>query len=160
MDVRIGERRKMNEKKVLAYNRVEEPVLQMLKEEFDVSFFLAGQENEPDFKEALAQAEGIIGLALKVDEQLLSQAPRVKIVSNVSVGYDNLDLTAMSKRGVMATNTPGVLTDTVADAIFGLLIATARRIPELHNHVKSGNWTEPLSAEFMVMMCIIKHLAS
>lgn len=83
-----------------------------------------------------------------VDRQLLDQGPKLKVVSNVSVGYNNLDLEQLGKRNIMATNTPGVLTDTVADTIFGLLIATARRLPELDQFVKNGEWqTEAVENE-------------
>ncbi len=88
----------------------------------------------------LQEAEGIIGLELPVNDELLSHAPNLKIVSNVSVGYNNLDLEALKKRNIMATNTPEVLTDTVADTVFGILVATARRLPELDQYVKNGQW--------------------
>lgn len=75
-----------------------------------------------------------------IDEELLQNAPNLKVVSNVSVGYNNFDLEAMKKRGVMGTNTPYVLDDTVADLTFALMLATARRIAELDHWVKSGKW--------------------
>ena len=80
-----------------------------------------------------------------MDAQLLDQAPLLKVVSNISVGYDNLDVTELTRRGILATNTPDVLTETTADTIFGLLIATARRIPELDKYVKEGQWNSRLS---------------
>lgn len=135
-------------RKVIAYNRVEKPVLEKLKEKYDTQFFKdIDTTSHPGFLEHLHESEGIIGLDLKVNEELLNKAPRLKVVSNVSVGYNNLDLDALRKKGVMATNTPGVLTDTVADSIFGILVATARRIPELDQFVKSGQWTHTLEAE-------------
>ncbi|MEN1967482.1 D-glycerate dehydrogenase [Lentibacillus sp. N15] len=133
----------MKKKKVIAYNRVEKPVLQALKEKYDVRFFKdIDTKTDPAFLAWLQEAEGIIGLELKVDQELLEQAPNLKIVSNVSVGYNNLDMEQLNKRGIMATNTPDVLTDTVADTIFGILIATARRIPELDQLVKNGEWKQ------------------
>ncbi|MFC2949635.1 2-hydroxyacid dehydrogenase [Virgibacillus sediminis] len=135
-------------KKVLAYNRVEKPVLDQLEKEFDVRFFKnIDVDKDPEFLEWLGEAEGIIGLALPVTKQLLDRAPNLKIVSNVSVGYDNLDISELTERNIIATNTPDILTDTVADTVFGLIISAARRIPELDNKVKSGNWTEPLGPE-------------
>ncbi|WP_174614367.1 2-hydroxyacid dehydrogenase [Virgibacillus ihumii] len=129
-------------KKVLAYNRVEKPVLEELKDKYDVQFFKnVDTRNDTEFLNFLHDAEGIIGLELPVDRELLQRAPNLKIISNVSVGYNNLDLDALKEMNVMATNTPGVLTDTVADTAFGILIAAARRIPELDNYVKNGNWT-------------------
>src|SRR5699024_5977797 len=135
--------------RVIAYNRVEKPVLKRLKETYDKQFFKdVDTSSDPDFIKYLKETEGIIGLDLNVDRALLNRAPKLKIVSNVSVGYNNLDLDALREYGVMATNTPGVLTDTVADNIFGILIAAARRIPELDHYVKSGKWNQTLGDEF------------
>lgn len=135
-------------KKVIVYERLEQPVFEKLREKFDVKFFknIDPKTNE-EFLAALKEAEGIIGLELQVDKWLLDRAPNLKIVSNVSVGYNNLDIEEMTKRNIMATNTPDVLTDTVADAIFGLLISTARRIPELDQMVKAREWTAALEPE-------------
>ncbi|MDS9473093.1 D-glycerate dehydrogenase [Sporosarcina pasteurii] len=76
----------------------------------------------------------------RIDERLLSHAPNLKVVSNVSVGYNNFDVEAMRKRNVIGTNTPHVLNETVADLAFALLLASARRIVELDKFVKAGNW--------------------
>ncbi|ALX50264.1 2-hydroxyacid dehydrogenase [Lentibacillus amyloliquefaciens] len=128
-------------KKIVAYNRVEQPVLDDLKEKYDVGFFKnIDTKKDPEFLEHLSEAEGIIGLETPVDRELLDNAPNLKVISNVSVGYNNLELNEMTKRKVMGTNTPGILTDTVADAVFSILTATARRIPELDNFVKNGHW--------------------
>ena len=94
----------------------------------------------PEFLHELKNANGILGSGLKVDGKLLENAPQLKIVSNISVGYDNLHLSALSARGIMATNTPEVLNDSVADTIIGLILSTARRMPELDQFVKTGQW--------------------
>ncbi|MGM8213658.1 2-hydroxyacid dehydrogenase [Virgibacillus sp. W0430] len=135
-------------KKVIAYTRVSKSVREQLKKKYEVTYFENYEYiNDPEFLKALKEASGIIGLELKVTEELLNYAPNLEIVSNVSVGYDNLDINAMTKRNIMATNTPGVLTNTVADAVFGIMLATARRIPELNTFVKNGNWKEYLQLE-------------
>ncbi|MFB6469252.1 2-hydroxyacid dehydrogenase [Cytobacillus sp. Hz8] len=127
--------------KVVVYKKVDKKVLEFLQNTLDVTYFEdLDPQTYPIFREKLKTAEGILGAGLKVDKGLLDQAPHLKIVCNTSVGYDNLDLAAMTERKVMATNTPGVLNDTVADAIFGLLLSTARRIPELDHQVKIGQW--------------------
>lgn len=140
-------------KKVIAYNRVEKPVLEALQKKYDVTFVKnIDTQNDAAFLKKLGEVEGIIGLELPVDKKLLDHAPHLKIVSNVSVGYNNLDIEQLTKRNIMATNTPDVLTDTVADTVFGILIATARRIPELDQLVKSGGWiTEAVSPEHFGM---------
>jgi len=134
-------------KKVVAVNRVEPDVLEMLEKVVDVTSFtgITSTEDE-EFVAALKDADGVIGLDLQVDDKLLDLAPNVKIFSNVSVGYNNLDIDALTRRKVMATNTPDVLNETVADTIFGLLIATARRMPELDHYVKSRKWKNTLSS--------------
>src|SRR5699024_9630919 len=128
-------------KKVIVYNRLEKPVLERLKKNYDVHFFKdIDPKTDEDFHHHLQDTDGIMGLELNVDKKLLDHAPNLKIVSNVSVGYNNLDVEELTKRGILATNTPDVLNDTVADTIFGILMAAARRIPELDQYVKSGNW--------------------
>jgi len=139
----------MVKKKIIAYERVEKPVLNQLKEKFDVNFFKnVDTKNDKEFLEQLKYTEGIIGLELVVDKHLLDNAPNLKVVSNVSVGYNNLDIDELTKRNIMATNTPDVLTDTVADTVFSLVLATARRIPELDYYVKSRQWKESLTSEY------------
>ena len=79
-------------------------------------------------------------LSDKVDRELLEAAPNLKIVSNLAVGYNNIDIHAAHERGVMVTNTPDVLTESTADLTFALLLATARRIIEAEQSVRSGDW--------------------
>ena len=80
-------------------------------------------------------------LTEKVDERVLKAAPDLRIVANVAVGFDNLDIPAGTAAGVVMTNTPGVLDDTTADLAFALLMAAARRIVEGDRMMRSGNWT-------------------
>jgi gluconate 2-dehydrogenase len=84
--------------------------------------------------------EGIILAGIEVDEDLLRHAPKLRVVSNMSVGYNNFNIEAMKARNVIGTNTPGVLDDTVADLIFALILSAARRIPELDRYVKDIKW--------------------
>ncbi|KIL35579.1 bifunctional glyoxylate/hydroxypyruvate reductase B [Gordoniibacillus kamchatkensis] len=91
-------------------------------------------------REKLAKADGLLTAGRKIDSRLLELAPNLKAVSTISVGYNHFDVAAMKARGVLGTNTPDVLTDTVADLVFGLILSTARRIPELDRYVKDGLW--------------------
>lgn len=88
----------------------------------------------------LADIDGLMTTGRRITENLLNHAPHLKVVSNVSVGYNNFDLEAMKKRNVIGTNTPHVLDETVADLAFGLILASARRIAELDRFVKEGKW--------------------
>ncbi len=76
----------------------------------------------------------------RIDNELLDHAPQLKIVANMAVGYDNVDVPALSRRGVLLTNTPGVLTQTTADLSFGLILGIARRIAEADQFVRDGGW--------------------
>lgn len=76
----------------------------------------------------------------RVDGSLLDAASHVRVVSNMAVGYDNIDVPAASERGVLVTHTPGVLTGATADLAFALLLAAARRLPEAQEAVRDGLW--------------------
>lgn len=76
----------------------------------------------------------------RVDAALVDQVPTLRHVSNVAVGFDNIDVAACSERGVLVTNTPGVLTDATADLAMALLLAVARRLPEAADAVRTGAW--------------------
>src|SRR5207245_9467702 len=85
--------------------------------------------------------EGLIGrVTEKVNEELLTAAPKLRIAANVAVGFDNIDVAACTKRSVVATNTPGVLDETTADFAWTLLMAVARRLGEAEALARSGNW--------------------
>ncbi|MFN2744381.1 MULTISPECIES: 2-hydroxyacid dehydrogenase [unclassified Bacillus (in: firmicutes)] len=92
--------------------------------------------------EKIGEAEGLLTSGTKIDRELLSCAPKLKIVSNNSVGYDNFDIEAMKENSVIGTHTPYILDDTVADLAFGLILASARRIAELDRYVRQGKWTK------------------
>ena len=135
--------------KVIVYKKVDQKVLDYIKQTCEIVYFeKLDSNNYAEFLHGLKDAHGILGAGLKIDKELLDQAPQLKIVSNVSVGYDNLDLPLLSERGIMATNTPEVLNETVADTVMGLILATARRMPELDSWVKSGQWNAMLAEKW------------
>ena len=85
--------------------------------------------------------EGLVCLLTeKVNQELLNAAPKLRIAANVAVGFDNIDVDACTKRGVVATNTPGVLDETTADFAWTLMMAVARRISEGEALARSGAW--------------------
>ena len=99
----------------------------------------------------VAGADGLLCLLTDpVDVDLLSAAPRLRVVSNMAVGYDNIDVAAATSRGVLVTNTPGVLTETVADQTFALILAFARRIVAGERVVREGRWPPWRPADFLV----------
>ena len=93
------------------------------------------------FFAALPQAEALIGSSFRIDEPVLALAPRLEVVSSISVGVDNYDIAALKRRGIVLCHTPGVLTETTADTIFALVMASSRRLVELALHVREGHWT-------------------
>lgn len=99
---------------------------------------------------AIANVDGVLAtLTERVDAAFLAAAPRCRVIANMAVGYDNVDLPALNARKVLLTNTPGVLTDTTADLVWGLMLAAARRIVEGHTLIKAGQW-QSWSPMFMV----------
>ncbi len=89
----------------------------------------------------MADAEGLLCLLTDtIDAALMDAAPRLKVISNFAVGYDNIDVAAATRRGLPVGNTPGVLTETTADCAFALLMAAARRIVEGVDFVRAGRW--------------------
>ena len=90
----------------------------------------------------LADKDGVMcALTDRIDDPLLARCPKLKAVANIAVGYNNIDLPACTARGVMATNTPGVLDDSTADLAWALILGTARRLTELERRVRGGEWT-------------------
>ena len=91
--------------------------------------------------ENVKDIEGLLSLLTdRVDAQLMDQAPKLKVISNCAVGFDNIDVKEATKRGLVVGNTPGVLTDTTADFAFALLMAAARRVVEGDRAVRAGKW--------------------
>lgn len=82
----------------------------------------------------------IITPGIKVDKELLNNSPKLKVVSNMAVGYDNFDISAMKEKGIVGTNTPNILDDSVADLIFALVLSTARRVAEMDRYVRANKW--------------------
>jgi glyoxylate reductase len=88
-----------------------------------------------------AAADGLLALLTdRVDGELMDAAPRLRVVSNVAVGYDNIDVAEATRRAILVTNTPGILTDTTADFAFALLMAAARRVVEADRYTHQGRW--------------------
>lgn len=96
------------------------------------------------------EADGVITMLTdRVDDEFLDQCPSLRVIANMAVGYDNFDVPAITRRGIPAGNTPGVLTDATADLAFALLLATARRIVEARDALNDGAW-KTWDPEFML----------
>ncbi len=118
-------------------------VLEQLSQHFEV------ESNQADViwspLELAQRLQGKVGVFMtgteKVNADLLEQCPQLKLCANMTVGYNNFDLAAMSAAGVLGTNAPDVLTETTADFGFALLMATARRVTESEHYLRAGKWT-------------------
>ncbi|KAA3662899.1 MAG: D-glycerate dehydrogenase [Chloroflexi bacterium] len=94
-----------------------------------------------ELKTAVFDADGIVCLLTdKITAEVMDAAPNLKVIANVAVGYDNIDVPAATERGIIVTNTPDVLTETTADLAFALILAIARRIPEADAYMRAGKY--------------------
>ena len=98
--------------------------------------------------EAFASAEGLLGSSEKVDAALLEKMPKLRATSTISVGYDNFDVDALNDRKILLMHTPTVLTETVADTMMALVLSTARRVVEVAERVKAGEWTKGIGPDW------------
>lgn len=99
-----------------------------------------GAEQKAAFEGALPRADALIGSSYPVTPALLDQAPRLKVISTISVGIDNYPIAELRQRGILLCHTPGVLTETTADTVFALIMMASRRLAELASHVREGRW--------------------
>ena len=119
-------------------------VLALLREHFEVDHHDGADALPP--AELVARLQGKVGALTtgseRIDAALLAACPGLKIVANMAVGFNNFDVPAMTAHGVLATNTPDVLTETTADFGFALLMATARRVCESEHYLRAGQWKQ------------------
>lgn len=129
-------------KKVVVAREVFDETIEYLEKHFSVVSNQDDQIFSRDELVALLQdAEGVQTTSSdRVDGELLDRCPTIKAVCNTAVGYNNIDVEACTQRGVMVTNTPGVLNDSVADYAVGLMIATCRRMGEGERYLRAGQW--------------------
>lgn len=129
---------------VLVARAIYPETLARLREHFDV------ESNDDDAVwsagELQARLKGKVGALTtgseRIDAAMLDAHPQLRVVANMAVGYNNLDIAAFDARGVLATNTPDVLTETTADFGFALMMATARRMAESERYLRDGRWTK------------------
>jgi len=134
--------------KIFIANKIPVEVESYLREHCDIRKWSKDTPMTNDqLQESVADVEGLLLAFFPVNEELLCAAPKLKVVSNISVGYNNFDINTMKKRNIMGTNTPYVLDETVADLSIGLMLAAARRMTELDALIRAGKWTKDLDEE-------------
>ena len=124
-------------RKIVAYKPLPDDVLAYLQQHADVVQADAAQHDA--FAAALNDADGAIGASVKITPAMLDGAAKLKALSTISVGYDNFDVADLTKRGILLAHTPDVLTESTADTVFSLILASARRVVELADWVKAGH---------------------
>jgi glyoxylate/hydroxypyruvate/2-ketogluconate reductase len=132
-------------KKIVAYKSLPKDVLAYLQEHAEVTTVDPAQHDV--FVAALKDADGAIGASVKITPAMLEGATRLKALSTVSVGFDAFDVDDLNQRGIVLTHTPDVLTESTADTAFSLILSTARRVVELAEWVKAGEWKESIGEE-------------
>ncbi|WP_078379111.1 2-hydroxyacid dehydrogenase [Sutcliffiella halmapala] len=133
----------MSKPYVFITRKISEEVLAPLMEIAEVHSWNSESEAVPRevlLKEANKADALLTMLSDSVDQALLTQAPNLKVIANLAVGFDNIDVKVATEQGIAVCNTPDVLTETTADLTFGLMLATARRLTEAETYVKEGNW--------------------
>jgi gluconate 2-dehydrogenase len=132
----------MPKQKIVIVRGVFPEIVEALSRRFDV---VHNDEDRPWVGEELAQRLQGASAAMttvmdRFDAELLARCPQLKVISNIAVGYNNIDVAACTARGIRVTNTPGVLDDTTADLTWSLLMAAARRIADADAYVRAGEW--------------------
>lgn len=135
-------------KKVVVFSQIDQDVLARLKAQYQVVELNPknGDINE-QIRTEVANADAMIGAGRLLNESNLSTAKQLKIISTVSVGYDNYDLDYLNQQKIWLSNTPHVLTETTADLAFTLLVSAARKVPSLDLWTKQGNWKRTAGIE-------------
>jgi glyoxylate/hydroxypyruvate/2-ketogluconate reductase len=137
-------RKILTKPRILIARTVFPEVVERLRQHFEVTDNQADVAwSKAEWTERLSQHVGAFSMGIDpVDEAVLQACPQLKICANMSVGYNNLDVPAMTRHGVLATNAPDVLTETTADFGFALMMATARRITESEHFLRAGQWKQ------------------
>jgi len=132
----------MAKPKIYVTRELSERGLKIIKQHFETDVW--PEYAPPPKKTIMEKAKNVDALATllsdKIDAEVYNAAPKLKIVSQLAVGFDNIDLVEATKRGIYVTNTPEVLTDTTADFAWALLMAVARRVVEADKYVRTGQW--------------------
>lgn len=136
----------MPKSKVYVTRQLFDEAIEILERQAVVEVF-EGVDNAIPREVLLSKVSGVDGLlpllTEKIDAEVMDAGEDLMVISNMAVGFNNIDVDAATERGIYVTNTPGILTDTTADCAFALLMAAARRIPEADRHMRAKKWVHP-----------------
>ncbi len=134
---------------VILYKALPDALQQRLENHFTVTRVNnLSPETVQQHADAFAGAVGLLGSSEKVDAALLEKMPKLRATSTISVGYDNFNVDALNARNVLLMHTPTVLTETVADTLMALVLSSARRVVEVAERVKAGEWTKSIGPDW------------
>lgn len=137
------ERKRFMKPSIFITRKIPDIAVQLLKEQCDVEMWDYEDVPVPTdiLREKMKTVDGLYCmLSDSITREMMEEAQNLKVISNLAVGYNNIDIKAASEKGIFVTNTPGVLNEATADLTFSLLMATARRIPEASEFVRKGEW--------------------
>ncbi|MCX7995726.1 MAG: D-glycerate dehydrogenase [candidate division WOR-3 bacterium] len=132
----------MEKAKIFITRKIPEVAIELLSKHFKVEIFpLDRPITKSELKRHIKDKTGVIPLLTdNITKEIMDSAPRLKIIANYAAGYNNIDITEATKRGIMVTNTPDVLTETTADLTWGMILGVARRIPEAENFLRKNRF--------------------
>ncbi len=134
---------------IILYKALPDDLLQRLQDHFNVTRVEnLKPETVQKNADAFANAQGLLGSSETVDSALLEKMPALRATSTISVGYDNFDVDALNARKILLMHTPTVLTETVADTMMALVLSSARRVVEVAERVKAGEWKSGIGADW------------
>jgi len=134
---------------IILYKALPEDLQQRLEAQFTVTQVPnLRPETVEQHADAFASAEGLLGSSEKVGKELLEKMPKLRAASTISVGYDTFDVDALNANKILLMHTPTVLTETVADTIMALVLSAARRVVEVAERVKKGEWTKGVGPDW------------
>jgi glyoxylate reductase len=127
--------------KVLITRPIQQSVIDRISEHCDVQVHTVDEPMPPELlASAMRDVDGVMPAGVRISKEIIEASPRLRVISNIAVGYDNIDLQACNRRHILVTNTPDVLTEATADLAFALLLAAGRRVAEGDRFVRGGHW--------------------
>jgi glyoxylate reductase len=129
--------------KVLITRPIQQSAIGQICQHCDVQVHPVDEPMPPDLlASAMLEMDGVMPAGVRISKQIIDASPHLRVVSNIAVGYDNIDVEACNRRHILVTNTAGVLTEATADLAFALLLAVGRRVAEGDRYVRGGHWKQ------------------